>query len=63
MRRLLRRQVLFAAMVKCSVRPPTDAAQLYEEEGASSIKGSRKMLHSNQYRRGLLPCLSWRLRI
>ncbi len=50
-------------MVKCSVRPPTDAAQLYEEEGASSIKGSRKMLHSNQYRRGLLPCLSWRLRI
>ena len=45
-------QVLFASAVKCGVRPPKDPSQLYEvDDGMSSIKGSRKMVHSNQYRR------------
>ena len=47
------RQVLFAAMAKCGVRPPANPAELYEEDGASSIKGSRKLVHSNQYRRAV----------
>ena len=40
-----------AACVKCGVKPPKDAEQLYEvEQQGSVVRGSRKMQHSNQLR-------------
>ena len=45
-----------AASVKCGVKPPKDAEQLYEvEQQGSVVRGSRKMQHSNQLRCAAAP--------